>query len=140
MILKSTAGIQRQILRHQRKKSQKTAEKLIFSKRHKLTLFFESVRKTKSKAVNFLREKTDNVLVASERRRAGDPELWLDRRREGQVGFTTTTTTSIMIIIITIIMTLIMIIIARECYSTVLEEYNTDVCACKGELCNSATA
>jgi len=28
----------------------------------------------------------------------------------------------------------------RECYSTVLEEYNTDVCACKGELCNSATA
>merc|ERR1712061_731128 len=28
----------------------------------------------------------------------------------------------------------------RACYSTVLEEYNTDVCACKGELCNSATA
>ena len=46
-----------------------------------------------------------------------------------------------MIIIITItIMTMIMIIIARDCYSTVLEEYNTDVCACKGELCNSATA
>ena len=46
----------------------------------------------------------------------------------------------IMMMIIIIIMTMIMIIIARECYSTVLEEYNTDVCACKGELCNSATA
>lgn len=45
----------------------------------------------------------------------------------------------IMMINITI-MTMIMIIIARDCYSTVLEEYNTDVCACKGELCNSATA
>ena len=46
----------------------------------------------------------------------------------------------IIIIIILTIMTMIMIIIARDCYSTVLEEYNTDVCACKGELCNSATA
>jgi len=27
----------------------------------------------------------------------------------------------------------------RECYSTVLEEYNTDVCACKEDGCNSAT-
>merc|ERR1712203_863705 len=27
----------------------------------------------------------------------------------------------------------------RECYSTVLEEYNTDVCACKADGCNSAT-
>ena len=46
----------------------------------------------------------------------------------------------IIIIIILTIMTMITIIISRECYSTVLEEYNTDVCACKGELCNSATA
>merc|ERR1711931_177251 len=27
----------------------------------------------------------------------------------------------------------------RECYSTVLEEYNTDVCACDHDGCNSAT-
>jgi len=27
----------------------------------------------------------------------------------------------------------------RDCYSTVLEEYNTDVCACKTDGCNSAT-
>merc|ERR1711887_182967 len=27
----------------------------------------------------------------------------------------------------------------RECYSTVLEGYNTDVCACKEDGCNSAT-
>jgi len=27
----------------------------------------------------------------------------------------------------------------RECYSTVLEEYNTDVCACNSDGCNSAT-
>jgi len=27
----------------------------------------------------------------------------------------------------------------RECYTTVLEEYNTEVCACKEDGCNSAT-
>jgi hypothetical protein len=27
----------------------------------------------------------------------------------------------------------------RECYYTVLEEYNTEVCACDTEGCNSAT-
>jgi len=27
----------------------------------------------------------------------------------------------------------------RECYSTVLEEYNTDVCSCNSDACNSAT-
>jgi len=27
----------------------------------------------------------------------------------------------------------------RECYTTVLEEYNTEVCACKDDGCNSAT-
>ena len=27
----------------------------------------------------------------------------------------------------------------RDCYTTVLEEYNTEVCACKEDGCNSAT-
>merc|ERR1712062_560444 len=27
----------------------------------------------------------------------------------------------------------------RECYTTVLEEYNTEVCACKTDGCNSAS-
>lgn len=27
----------------------------------------------------------------------------------------------------------------RECYTTVLEEYNTEVCACKEGLCNTAS-
>lgn len=27
----------------------------------------------------------------------------------------------------------------RDCYTTVLEEYNTEVCACKDDGCNSAT-
>ena len=28
----------------------------------------------------------------------------------------------------------------RDCYTTVLEEYNTEVCSCKEDLCNSATS
>merc|ERR1711973_644679 len=28
--------------------------------------------------------------------------------------------------------------VARECYTTVLEEYNTEVCSCKTDGCNSA--
>ena len=27
----------------------------------------------------------------------------------------------------------------RECYTTVLEEYNTEVCSCDGDGCNSAS-
>merc|ERR1712026_662310 len=28
----------------------------------------------------------------------------------------------------------------RDCYTTVLEEYNTEVCSCQEDLCNSATS